>query len=294
MASSVQNRLKSRKLSRTRKTRLNELLNQLRREKDRRGSKPRCHWITHGPKEAVAARLTSLISPHGCVCATDKWTPQGFAQVDEAQLHKAKQLLPDDQCAELRRWWFAIYRGGFQKSPSLDIASTCTLTIGNENRRGLLLVEAKAHDNELLHEERGKPLEKSPSPGELKNHAHIGRALRGANPILEALTGLEWRLSHGTHYQMSNHFGWSARLIEMGYPVILVYLGFLNASEMADQGTPLKSHAGWEALVKSHGKAIAPEAAWNRIWNNHGSMLIPLIRSTEIPYDRPTEGFVAL
>jgi hypothetical protein len=43
---------------------MSELLKRL-GSKERRGSKPRCHWLTHGPAEAVASRLTASRSPLG-------------------------------------------------------------------------------------------------------------------------------------------------------------------------------------------------------------------------------------
>jgi hypothetical protein len=51
---------------------------------------------------------------------------------------------------------------------------------------------------------------------------------------------------------MSNRFAWTWKLTECGIPVVLVYLGFLNASEMADLGEPFSSQDSWEALVMTH------------------------------------------
>jgi hypothetical protein len=62
----------------------------------RKGSKPRCHLLTHGSPEQVAERLTGLIAPWGSVAVTDHWMPQGFDVVDEAQLGTAVRLIPDE------------------------------------------------------------------------------------------------------------------------------------------------------------------------------------------------------
>jgi hypothetical protein len=56
---------------------------------------------------------------------------------------------------ELLAWWLGPARSS-GTTPTIDIASTCTVG----GRRGLLLIEAKAHDNEL--ERAGKPLKPSP------------------------------------------------------------------------------------------------------------------------------------
>ncbi len=59
----------------------------------RRGSKPRCHWLTHGPHDAVAARLADLVAPFASVASRDDWMPEGFAHTAEAQLGYADQFL---------------------------------------------------------------------------------------------------------------------------------------------------------------------------------------------------------
>jgi hypothetical protein len=83
---------------------MNPLLMRL-KPKERRGSKPRCHSLTHGPPEAVAQRLTALVAPFATVAPSDCWMPQGFEDVNEARLPEAERLLPSDIRLELRRWW---------------------------------------------------------------------------------------------------------------------------------------------------------------------------------------------
>jgi len=81
------------------------LLQRLRR-KEQRGSKPRCHFLTHGLPTEIARRLTSLIHPWGYVAATDSWMPEGFDDTEEAQLHKATRLIPSQNDRDvLKNWW---------------------------------------------------------------------------------------------------------------------------------------------------------------------------------------------
>lgn len=61
--------------------------------KEQRGSKPRCHILTHGTKDEVARRLTSLIHPFGQVSASDRWMPIGFDATKEAQLHETDSII---------------------------------------------------------------------------------------------------------------------------------------------------------------------------------------------------------
>ena len=252
----------------------------------RRGSKPRCHWMTHGDPKDVAARLTQLIAPFGSVSSQDNWMPEGFEQTDEAELHKAIRLLGDDHCAQIRRWWFAVFRGGLQTGPSFDIASTCTVNGANAPKPGILLVEAKAHDSELIGEERGKPLEPyrkngKVTSGQRSNHNRIGEVIQATNKPFTEATTFRWSLSREARYQMSNRFASACKLVELGHPVILVYLGFLNAKEMLDRGSPIETHAKWDLLVKSHSEPLFPAAVWNQQWTLHGQSFVPLIRSVE-------------
>jgi hypothetical protein len=254
-------------------------------ENQGRGSKPRCHWLTHGESDQVAARLAKLIESWGEVSKQDHWMPEGFNQTEEAELHKAEQLLAKDERDQIRAWWFRIVRGR-QTAPSFDIASTCTIV----GRKAILLIEAKAYAEELRGEEGGKPLSSKSSEA---NHEHIGKAIAWANERLIANTNLWWKLSRDRCYQMSNRFAAACKLTELGFPVILVYLGFLNANEMKDKGQPLGTHQEWERLVKTHSQPLLPNEVWGKSWRLHNQLFIPLIRSVEIAYDQPIKEFKA-
>ncbi|MGE3993906.1 hypothetical protein [Pseudorhodoplanes sp.] len=266
---------------------MNDLLGKLRKSQQR-GSKPRCHWITHGTPAEVSARLTALACPFAEVAKSDHWMPCGFDKLSEAQFHRVANLLAEDQCRQIRTWWFRIYRGGLQTSPSFDIASTCTV----DGTSGLLLVEAKAHVGELTGEERGKPLKLDASNGGRTNHDHIVQAIAWANSIFHDATGKTWQLSRDNRYQMSNRFAMACKLTSIGVPVVLVYLGFLNAKDMSlGAERPFASSDEWRHAVLTHSTAILPTETWDRRWELHGRTFAPLIRSVEIPVDRPCDLF---
>ena len=63
------------------------------------------------------------------------------------------------------------------------------------------------------------------------NRARIAECIEKANISLANQTELDWALSYENRYQMANRFAWSWKLTELGYPVVLVYLGFLMAEE---------------------------------------------------------------
>ena len=146
-----------------------------------------------------------------------------------------------------------------------------------------MLVEAKAHTSEL--ESDGKKLDRDATAGSRRNHERIGEAIEEANRDLRSITRLEaWELSRDSCYQMSNRFAWAWKLARLGTPVVLVYLGFLNAIEMSDRGDPFSEHADWVDCVKEHAKGKVPEEAWDRAWElKNGAAFVPRIVSVHQP-----------
>lgn len=244
--------------------------------KERRGSKPRCHWLTHGSVDQVAARLTSMAAPWVCVSNQDHWMPQGFLNKAEPQLHLPTPLLSGERQLALGNWWLPADRLT-ARTPNFDIASTCVI----DGRPGILLVEAKAHSIELEGESAGRRLASDASNGRKASHKTIGTAIEQASAGLREDTALPWNISRDTHYQMSNRFAWSWKLAQLGIPVVLVYLAFLHADEMADRGEPFPDHAAWEKLVFDHSAPLFPSEVWNRRWLVNGVPLVPLIISIE-------------
>ena len=197
---------------------MHELLLRL-KAKERAGSKPRCHWLTHGSKPDVAARLTRLLSPWGEVTQQNHWLPEGFDNPMEAEWNKAATLLDEPTRNRLSQWWLSVDQAN-AKTPNLDIAGTCTI----RGEKGLFMVEAKAHDEELRKEETGKRLKPPVSVGSRRNHIRIRSCIEEASVALAGETELPWALSVDWNYQMANRFAWAWKLCYLGLPVILVYL----------------------------------------------------------------------
>ncbi len=233
----------------------------------RKGSKPRCHLLTHGTLEQIAERLSKLIAPWGFVSATDKWMPQGFDDVTEAQLHNAPRLLDKDTYGQtLKSWWLAI-ASSTSVTPNWDIASTCTI----DDKPGLLLVEAKAHFEELKQDDRCGANNK-------RNIEQIGQAIRKANDGLNKLQD-GWHLTLNDHYQLCNRFAWSWKLATLGIPVVLVYLGFLNADEMENS---FSDSQAWGNEIRSYARGIVPVSVWDRKLLLGDTPICPIIRSIKI------------
>lgn len=251
-------------------------------KKGRRGSRPRCVLLTDGNPYEVAERLTGLVNRSGVVVSpNDKWMPHGKPVNEngswnkepskEAQLDKKNHLgFPDNNIREeLRNWWLKKSAG----TPNWDIASSCKI----EERQGLLLVEAKAHKKELS--------ERDTCGAKGKNYKQIGRAIAEAKAGLENLTKKPWNLSRDTHYQLSNRFAWAWKLASLGIPVVLVYLGFLKAKDMAKDGELFKTKAGWEQVLKNHYNGVVDNSCWEKSLDCNGTPLIPLIRAFDQPFD---------
>jgi hypothetical protein len=259
---------------------------QLKRNQQR-GSKPRCHLLTHGTPEIVATRLTDLVAPFASIAPIDHWMPQGFDQTDEATLPEAARLLPEEVRIELKRWWLAV-ASSTTRTPNWDMASTCTI----EGQPGILLIEAKAHAQELIKEETGRKNIQPPVSGSARrNLLRIDWAIRDASIALSEDTGLPWALSRDWDYQMSNRFAWSWKLAELGIPVVLVYLGFLKANDMSKPGEVPFAHAdAWSTLVSSHSASLFPSEVWGRRWSVNGVPFIPLVRSLEVPLKQEAQS----
>lgn len=253
----------------------------------KRGSRPRCVLLTDGRRAEVAARLTNLVAvPELVISAADRWLPYGKpvlrenGQWDktparEAQLGKANTLVSGGINQQLLDWWLTVQTKNIT-TPSWDIASTCHIN----GQPGLLLVEAKAHAAEL--DAAGKYFSEKSNR---QNHEKIGLAIEQANAALTAATGNPWHLSRDHHYQLSNRFAWAWRLADLGVPVVLLYLGFLNAQEMDGKDTELfQSAEQWAAAVQEYGAGVVDNACWGQMLNMDGTPLLPLLRVYDQPF----------
>ena len=111
---------------------------------------------------------------------------------------------------------------------------------------------------------------------ERTNSAFVGTARTNANTGL----GSEWSLTPDRCYQLGNRFAWAWKIASLGVPVVLVYLGFLNANEMP---TPFSGHSGWERCLLRYADGCVPRNVWTTdSINVSGTSLIPIIRSADV------------
>jgi len=238
-------------------------------KKELRGSRLRCLMLTAMPRKQVANCLTELVQPYGVVDATrDQWMPCGFLRPEEARLGETTGFLSKGQRKTVTTWWLKVTRNA--NTPNWDIVSTCKM----EGQPGLILVEAKAYDGELKQNDKC-------NASNADNLEQIGKAIRKANVGLNAILP-GWGLLQDLHYQLCNRFAWSWKIAALGVPVILVYLGFLNAEEMADQGEPFHTADEWGDVIRSHAHGIVPDRAWNIRLDINGTPMCALIRGLDL------------
>ncbi|HXG69483.1 MAG TPA: hypothetical protein VNJ04_02610 [Gemmatimonadaceae bacterium] len=208
--------------------------------------------------------------------------PEGFVEPKEAQLDKGPRVLDFERRAKLASWWLPSDRQS-ARTPNFDIVSTCTV----DGAPGLLLIEAKAHAEELGKEEAGRRLDTDASDERKASHVTIGAAIQSAATGFGQCMGGSCGISRDPHYQMSNRFAWAWKLTELGVPVVMLYLGFLKAHDMSKHGeVPFADGDAWETLVRLHSAPLFSGNIWNNRWLVNGVPLIPLIKSLELPLDQ--------
>lgn len=247
------------------------------RERELKGSRLRCLMLTSLPRKQLARCLTGLVQPYGVVDSEkNEWMPGGFLEPDEARLGDTELFLKPQDRESLTDWWLSVKPRA--NTPNWDLVATCKI----EGKKGLILVEAKAHQRELASAGKKEPT----TENGWKNHERIGAAIEKANRSLNA-QGSGWALSRDTHYQLCNRFAWSWKVAAMGIPVILVYLGFLNADEM-QTSIRFPSAEAWREAVREYAKGIVPDGVWESKVMSGGSPIYPIIRSLDLQWPLPT------
>ena len=259
-------------------------------KRQRRGSRPRCLLLMDGSRGEVASRLTRLLDlPDVAVSSRDRWNPYGkpawedgswdLEPTTEVILSKPNDLVSPSIQRQLQTWWLAVPKGA--NAPNWDIASTCQV----RGEPGLLLIEAKAHGKELSTTGKSRPT----TPNGWKNHEQIGVAIAEAAARFRIATGKRWDMSRDYHYQLSNRFAWSWKLTSLGVPVVLLYLGFLNAQDMTGEGPVFRSEQDWIRALKARGRHVVDETCWEEWLDFAGVPFIALIRGIDQPFDLDDE-----
>jgi len=179
----------------------------------------------------------------------DNWMPKRIQMDKEAELNDfLKYNFSPELQEKITAWWLHVDA----TTPNWDLISTCLIN----GKRGILLVEAKAHSGELDNESHGKELRRDSSENSIRNHIKIGVAINEANgEINKTISGVS--ISRDHCYQLSNRVAHAWWLADHGIPVVLLYLGFLNVKDMQDgQRRIFKTHEDWETCFMNHSGQI--------------------------------------
>lgn len=238
--------------------------------KTEKGSKYRCLLATSIAPPKIHRFLEDICRPlQVTVTGNDEYFPKGFKRAkeliltsDNAKDFFEKQFTGIDfghLKTEIKdKWWLTPEKGG--NTPNWDLVSSCTLEDGSEKPpKALIIVEAKAHKGEL--DKSGKKLKSDASADSKANHESIKKAIEEANDGLNKAYGSKrFDISIDKCYQLSNRFAFAWKLAELKIPVILVYLGFINATEMDNY---FDDYDDWKEALLKHSKGIIPEEVWN-------------------------------
>jgi hypothetical protein len=247
-----------------------------------KGSRLRCLLLTSMEKSLLQSTLINIINNEAVngleVKFTDEFEyfPKGLINPKEVELDKAHIPINGsiEYCKTLKNWWL----GKRARTPVWDFI--CNAEINGTP--GLILIEAKAHKNEL---ENTKDKSKA-QKGSL-NRCKIKSALKKINELYC------YKLSADDHFQLSNRIAWSIKLASLGIPVVLIYLGFLNTKEMtiSKDDSLLSNAKEWETLVTKYSKDIDFEDWSKKISGeklrddsnlSESSFVYPIIRSINI------------
>lgn len=214
-------------------------------------------------------QLSQLIRSTGAIVqATDVWMPRGYNDPEEARLEQhGSRILPTVNWQALQDWWLVCKPGA--NTPNWDLVSACAL----QGQKGLVLIEAKAHTQELKAE--GKHIEPNASSNSHKNHDRIGQAIdEASNALSQVVEGIN--LSRDTHYQLANRIAFSWKIASLGIPVVLVYLGFIGDKDIADIGEPLEDDMHWQQVMRMYMSGHVPEGFTER-WVDCGKAFMQMI-----------------
>lgn len=248
-------------------------------ERDLKGSRLRCLLLTSKSRSTVRAFVQDLIGPHATLGEDAVWMPRGLLLSGEPRLGKSLEFLNREQREAITSWWLKNPRGA--RTPTWDLVSECAV----DGKRGLILVEAKAHAGELGWEDSCKSEDE-------ENRQQIANALEAANSGLNKIVP-GWRLKRDSHYQLSNRFAFAWKVASLGLPVVLVYLGFLDAWDMNDgKRTTLTSDEQWRECLLAYAKGTVPESIWESRRLVNETPLISLIRSARVEVSANCRGLV--
>jgi hypothetical protein len=195
--------------------------------------------------------LNDLLHGRVVITGQDDRRPQDKSSPGEWELPKYCEVHFSDchRKHNLADWWLPLQLNNLSaKGVTWDLISTCLIG----GKKGLLLVEAKAHEKELDY--GGKLLKSNASLQSQVNHKHITERLKEASDGLKRKKS-DVNIGIKTHYQLSNRVAWGWKLAECGLPVALLYLGFHGDTYFNDY---FRDSDHWQRSMGAYMSGILP------------------------------------
>jgi len=247
-----------------------------------RGS--RKHVLDWTGSTSCLSEFADLIAPVPAVFGEKPLVmPLGKGSSNEARLESFGPLwLPESGAwRKLEDWW--LVHKAHANTPNWDIVATCEI----EERQGLVLVEAKANWPELKTD--GKLVRQNTSLRSRENHERIGSA------ITEACNG--WRhidsgisINRDSHYQLANRLAFTWKLATLGFPVVLIYLGFTGDDGIADAGRPFADDADWHRAFSAYASGVVPLSLFEQRLEIGGVPVWLLSRTRQVLEQSPSRS----
>jgi len=212
--------------------------------------------------------------------ADSYWMPRGYTFPQEARLETfGPRVFPAHAAWPLlATWWLPQPKRG--NTPNWDIALRGEI----EGQQGLVLVEAKANEEELSKVDKGG--ESGGSARSLENNAHIRGAIEEARMALNSIIpGIS--ISCDNHYQLSNRIAFAWKLASLGIPTAVVYLGFTGDEGIAEAGRPFIDHADWLRVFRDKCLKVCPAPMHSPIQTDKAPFWI-VARSREVLESSPS------
>lgn len=209
-------------------------------------------WVSMDQVDFLES-LNDILEPTDVrVTPEDRWMPRGFSESEEARIGDLDNgwIAPEIRNA-IADWWL-IHRER-ANTPNWDLLATCRVG----DRRGLVMVEAKAHRNELKC--AGKSLGANASQKSRENHSRIGAAIQEARYGLNSVPWSGFQITRDSNYQLANRIAFGWKLATLGVPTVLVYLGFLGDTGIPDTERPFMSADEWISAMTEYANNVLPD-----------------------------------
>ena len=248
--------------------------------KEYRGSQKHVLDLLDSGQTGISS-LNAFLAPFECqISSADVYRPTGRPEPKEYYLPKFCNEFCTSflDSAPIVDWWV---RSPW-RPPTWDLISTFTT---NQDQRGVLLVEAKAHENEF--DWGGKSQKTHASIGSKSNHTQIVGCLNEANKALNDSFDGYFGLAVDSHYQLSNRVAHLWKLATCKIPVILLYLGFCGDREI--EPSYFRDEEHWQRSMGGYLQGVVPQSFLSSVHplSGGGSMLM-LSRSQPVLSVSPT------